>query len=149
MRNKFLFLLFVLLVLFCGWFTLNKLESGKENIVVGPVSIPVEIRDTPEGRKQGLSGRESLPADEGMLFVFPTKDTQQFWMPDMHFPIDIVWITGGKVVGIEANVSNKFDSDNPVYYSSPEPVDYVLEVNAGFMARHNLKVGEAVDLNNI
>jgi uncharacterized membrane protein (UPF0127 family) len=84
-----------------------------------------------------------------MFFVFKTKAKHGFWMPDMNFPIDIVWITDGRIVGISADVSNNFNPLDPVYYYPPVPVEYVLEVNAGFMARHGLEVGSSVELINI
>ncbi len=118
-------------------------------VLVGDVSIPVEVRQTPAELQKGLSGRPHLDANEGMFFVFKTKARHNFWMPDMNFPIDIVWITGGKVVDIDHNVTNVFDPKQPVYYQPVVPVDYVLEVNAGFMKKNNLTVGSPVKLLNI
>lgn len=128
------------------WFSLRAPTADKEIVSLGKVNIPVEVSRTPTEWGQGLSGRKSLPAGEGMLFVFPAPAIQEFWMPDMHFPLDIVWITGGQVVGIEANVSNDFDPQHPKYYHSPVPVEYVLELNAGFMAKNGLKVGTEVKI---
>jgi hypothetical protein len=117
--------------------------------LIGEVIIPVEIRRTPAELSAGLSGRLGLPPNQGMLFIFKRKDYHSFWMPDMNFPIDIIWITGGKIVGIHDNVSNDFDPKNPVYYHPPQPVEYVLEVNAGFMEKNNLTVGDVVIFQNI
>ena len=89
----------------------------------------MEIANTDAERTQGLSGRASLPAGTGLLFVFESPGKYGFWMKDMNFPIDIVWLGDGMLpVGIEKNVSP--DSYPQVFYP-PVPVRYVLEVNAG------------------
>ncbi|OHA59255.1 MAG: hypothetical protein A2589_03535 [Candidatus Vogelbacteria bacterium RIFOXYD1_FULL_46_19] len=111
--------------------------------------IPVEVRRTHAELAAGLSGWPNLPADEGMLFIFPEFSKPAFWMPDMNFPIDMVWIRDGEIVGITANVSNEFDQANPDFYYPPEPINYVLEVNAGFMARSGLTVGDQLTFENI
>lgn len=116
---------------------------------IGQIKIPVEVAKTAQDRAKGLSGRVSLEPDKGMLFIFPEAGNYSFWMPDMNFPIDIIWITDGKVVGIEKNVSNKFDPQNPIFYNPPRPVKYVLEVNAGFAEIHGIKIGDEVVLSNI
>ena len=118
-------------------------------VKVGETIIPVEVRRTSAELQTGLSGRPALPASAGMLFVFKTPALHSFWMPNRNFPIDIVWITGGRVVGIVRATSNDFDPDHPVYYRPPVPVEYVLEVNAGFMAARGLAVGAAVEFKNL
>ncbi len=116
---------------------------------VGGTEIPVEIARTGEERAKGLSGRPSLEPGQGMLFIFPEPGNHSFWMPDMNFPIDIIWITDGKVVGIEKNVSNEFDPKNPEFFTPPRPVKYVLEVNAGFADSHDIGIGNDVIFHNI
>lgn len=115
-------------------------------VVINGVIIPVEIADTPEERSRGLSGRTSLDAEKGMLFVFENPDTYQFWMPDMHFPIDIIWIENERVVDIDEQVSNQFDPKKPKYYSPQVPVRYVLEINAGFAKELGITKGNSVQL---
>ncbi|MEK7554540.1 MAG: DUF192 domain-containing protein [Patescibacteria group bacterium] len=105
---------------------------------LGVLRVPVDIADDASEITKGLSGRESLSQDRGMLFVFANPDRYRFWMPDMHFPIDIIWIEEGKVVGIAENVSNEFDPVDPEFYLPPVPVRYVLEVNAGFSKKHGI-----------
>lgn len=124
-------------------------KSQKKYVTVDDVIIPVDISDTDRLREKGLSGRLSLAPNEGMFFIFPKEHRYSFWMPDMHFPIDMVWITDGKIVDITANVSNEFDPHNPKYYRPKVPVKYVLEVNAGFMERHGLGIGDSVNLEGL
>lgn len=91
------------------------------------ISIPIEVADTPAEQEQGLSGRMSL--DGGMLFVFQSPDRYGFWMKDMAFPIDIVWMDAERrVIAVDANVSP--DSYPKTYYP-PSDAMYVLELNAG------------------
>jgi uncharacterized membrane protein (UPF0127 family) len=118
--------------------------AAAPRVQIGAVSIPVELARSSEEVQRGLSGRASLPADQGMLFIFAEPGLYSFWMPDMNFPIDIIWINGGKVVGVTADVSNDFDPADPQYYKPPAPAQYVLEVNAGFAARTGIRAGDAV-----
>jgi hypothetical protein len=124
--------------------------TAASRIKIGSVNIPVEVAQTSAEVQKGLSGRLSLDQDKGMLFLFTKADIYSFWMPDMHFPLDIVWISSGKkVVGVSANVSNDFDPANPKFYRPPSPVQYVLEVNAGFAAKTGIKIGDSVSFVNI
>ena len=105
---------------------------GEATIYLDNVPIKVTVVDTPETRSKGLSGRESLRRGEGMFFIFPEDGMYSFWMKDMKFPIDILWISAeGVVVGAEINVDPK---SYPKSFSPPVPIRFVLEVPAGFVA---------------
>ncbi len=109
-------------------------------------TITVELATTPAQRVQGLSGRAALAADHGMLFVFPVVDRYGFWMKDMHFPIDIVWIgDNGSIVSVNESV---LPQTYPTNYYPPEPVRLVLELPAGFAASHQLVAGSKITLPN-
>ncbi len=118
-------------------------------VVIAGTKIGVEVATTNQAVTKGLSGRLYLPADKGMLFIFSKPDLYRFWMPDMHFAIDIVWIQAGKVVAINSDVSPVFDPEHPVLYSPPRPVQYVLELNAGFANRNGLKAGDEVSFKGL
>jgi len=125
----------------------------KTKIYVGETEIPVEIADTFQKRQKGLSERESLAKGEGMLFVFAQKDIQPpFWMKKMEFAIDIIWIDDNKIVQINEDVPAP-EPDTPnselKFYSSNQPIDYVLEVNAGFVDENDIKIGDDFDLFNL
>lgn len=123
------------------------LSPAQPILRIGEIKIPVEIADTPEKRGRGLSGRLSLPSSSGMLFIFEKPNIHRFWMPNMHFPIDFIWIDSAKrIVGITENAQPLTNLLTPVWYTPPEPVKYVLEVNAGFSRTHNIKVGMEVQL---
>ncbi|MBI5003750.1 DUF192 domain-containing protein [Candidatus Kaiserbacteria bacterium] len=107
-------------------------------------NISVEAVDTPEGRQQGLSGRPDLAPDAGMLFIFEKDDYHAFWMKDMRFSIDIVWISAdGQVVSIASNVSPK---TYPHSFQPKAPARYVLELPAGFSNKYRLEEGDPVQL---
>jgi len=102
----------------------------------------VEVVSTPADLKQGLSNRLSLLPRKGMLFVFPKVEKQSMWMPDMNFPLDIVWIDDTKtIVKIEENATPCADNHNCKSYGSGSPVLYAIELNAGDAARIGLVVG--------
>ena len=97
----------------------------------------------------GLSYRESLPADTGMLFQLGYGDTYpRVWMKGMEFPLDIIWIDKWKVVDIHHNVPNEPldtpEEELPLYIPA-SPVDMVLEVNAGYAKEHDIQVGDNLE----
>ena len=108
------------------------------------VTVPVEVMRTSAEHSKGLSGRDSLPADQGMLFVFGRNATSAFWMKDMKFPIDIIWIHDGTVIDIDSDVP--VATGTPPLYTPVTPVNYVLEVNAGFAAAHGIAIGSPADI---
>lgn len=111
-----------------------------EAVVTTPSrSIGVTIADTPTSREQGLSGTATLVPHTGKLFVFQSVDTHGFWMKDMSYPIDIVWIaTDGTVVGITPSVA---PNTYPKVFYPPTPVRFVLELNASESSTNGIFVG--------
>lgn len=116
---------------------------------VNNIKIPIEIAQTETEVQKGLSDRVSLAADKGMLFIFKKPDYYRFWMPNMNFPIDIIWIDQNKIVGIHESVSNQFDPKNPKFYTPSQPADRVLEVNAGFAQKNKIKTSDQINFYNI
>lgn len=119
-------------------------EYSGPKVIFGETEVQVELATTTQALRQGLSGREELGAQSGMLFIFKQPAIHRFWMPDMNFPLDMIWIGDGTVADISENVPADFDPANPTFYSPSVPVRYVLEVNAGFAARHGIRIGDAV-----
>ena len=123
------------------------LASGPRRPVVvldERVRVSVDIVDTPALRARGLSGRADLPESQGMLFLFEAPGSQAFWMKDMRFEIDMLWIRDGKIVGVTPSVPlPKLGLPLP-RYSSPAPCDVVLELRAGAAQRMGLRVGHSV-----
>jgi len=113
-------------------------------VKIGDTVIDVEIADEMEERWQGLSNRESLGEESGMLFIFPKKQVQNFWMKDMNFPLDMIWIADDTIMKMDENLPPAGEHPDATY-SSVHPVNYVLEVNAGFAAGHGIKAGDRIE----
>ena len=105
----------------------------------------MEVADTGAKRHQGLSGREVMGEDEGMLFVFEDYTGTSFVMRGMLFPLDIIWIKDNAVVGCSQNLPAPKAGESPVVVSPAEPVNYVLEVNGGWCERNNIQGGDKVE----
>jgi uncharacterized membrane protein (UPF0127 family) len=122
------------------------------NLEIDGATIKVELADTPSKRSRGLGGRQSLGENEGMLFIFEKQDKHPFRMKGLSFPLDFVWFRDDQVLDILENIappaSGQPDSSLPIY-SSKEPVNKVLELNAGGIKRLNIKVGGTIKLTRI
>lgn len=111
-----------------------------------PVTVQVEVVREPETLRRGLQGHAPLGARAGMLFVLPGEETARFWMKDMTYPIDIVFVAGdGAVVNIAARVPPCAEEPCAVY-ASDAPVTHVLELAAGESARLGIAPGRRLDL---
>ena len=132
--------LLFLLVLACAvGFSLTR--SDITHIIVNGFVVTVELAKTTSAWQKGLSGRPSLPYDHGMLFVFDHEDYWGFWMPQMNFPLDIIWFNADRrVVFIEQDLQPCNPQNCPVYTPNLKAL-YVLEVNAGFVAAHQIAFG--------
>jgi uncharacterized membrane protein (UPF0127 family) len=117
-------------------------------VIIAGVRLSVEVVDTPAERGRGLSGREMLPENSGMLFVFDTPGIYGFWMYGMKFPLDIIWIDERlRVVYFVENAQPCVNICET--YEPPADALYVLEVNAGFVKKYGLKVGDVVELGGL
>jgi uncharacterized membrane protein (UPF0127 family) len=95
---------------------------------IGSHTIAAQVAVTDAELQRGLGGRPCIPANQGMLFVFAQQGLYPFWMKDMSFPIDIVWINAQHdVVAVRRDLS---PSTYPQTYVSGEPAQYVLELQA-------------------
>lgn len=121
---------------------ISKEKKGK--VLIKGQEFSVEIADTPLKRSRGLSGRENLAENEGMLFLFSRAGYQGFWMKGMMIPIDIIWIKDDRVVGFEKNAQPEpgVKQRQLKKYLPPEAVDKALEVSAGTVERLDIQVGE-------
>lgn len=122
------------------------LIANTKIIKVDNTEINVEVSKTTEERSKGLSNREKLDDNSGMIFVFSKGSKPTFWMKDTKIALDIIWINDNKIVGIEKNVQPEIDKKDSELkkYTSPSIIDYVLEVNAGFSDKNNIKVDQSL-----
>lgn len=128
---------------------LLSLEARKEKFVKiflpKGVSITAELAVSDEERQLGLMFRDKLNPDQGMLFVFKDENFHSFWMKNMKFPLDILWLDREKrIVHIERDVP---PCKNPpcVSYSSKIPAIYVLEIKAGSVDENQLKLYDRLE----
>jgi uncharacterized membrane protein (UPF0127 family) len=99
-------------------------------------TVTVDIADTDCKQALGLSGRARLEENTGMLFSFASEGIHTFWMKDMRFPIDIIWLDpSGKITGVEQNVKPE---TYPETFGGDYLSQYVLELPAGFMSKHSM-----------
>jgi uncharacterized membrane protein (UPF0127 family) len=106
-------------------------------------TITVEVADTTVSRARGLSYRQTLAPDHGMIFFFDTPRQQSFWMKGMQFPIDIIFIRDHRVVFVASRVPVPDGTSVPTI-SPSEPADTVLEVPAGSADAWGVRVGMAI-----
>lgn len=142
------------LIIFSGilFLILRDLEPHQDvlpetkSLQIGEIVIGVTVASTVGERAQGLSGTEILASDQGMLFVFEKSGFYPFWMKNMHYSLDIIWIDeNGLIVDISKNIS---PDSYPTTYASSLPIRYVLEVNAGFSDLHQILEGMTVNFLN-
>ncbi len=125
-------------------FLFKKSPVKYANVKIGKTEIKAEIADNMITRTKGLMFRKTLPDNEGMLFIFDEENYQTFWMMNMSFPIDIIWINKEKkVVDITKNAQPcKLICST---YRPKEKAMYVLEVNSNFTEEHGVKIGSSLE----
>ena len=100
-------------------------------------NINAEVAATPEQREIGLMFRTSMPAGDGMLFVFERPSKQCFWMKNTLIPLSVAFLgDDGSVVNIEDMKPRTLDS-----HCSTQPVRFVLEMNEGWFAKRGIRAG--------
>jgi uncharacterized membrane protein (UPF0127 family) len=113
--------------------------DGKTNNVITQISI--EVADDDAERAQGLMYRDAMAENEGMLFLMETEEPQAFWMENTIISLDILYADAGKrVVSIQKNCK-PYSTD---HIPSIKPALYVVEVNAGYTSKYNIKVGDVI-----
>ena len=114
----------------------------KTTIAVKNTTIVADLALTPDQQSKGLSGRENLSENQGMLFVMKTPGMYGFWMKEMRFPLDIFWLDRtGKVVYIKENLQPCLSIINCPTYTPDMDSLYVLETVAGFAHKYGIAKG--------
>jgi len=111
--------------------------------------VTVEVVSKQEDMERGLMYRTKLDQDHGMLFKFAVDDVWRFWMKNMHFDLDLLWIgNDGRIVFIGQYIPACPADPCPIYTPDKE-ARYVLEINSGYVAAHGWKLGDRLDLKGI
>ncbi|MBI5148008.1 MAG: DUF192 domain-containing protein [Parcubacteria group bacterium] len=117
--------------------------NGKANLRIGEMTFKLDVADTDQKRETGLSGRERMADDEGMIFLFGHSVLWPIWMKGMNFPIDIVWLNANKVIDIKRNTPPE-DVPVPVSYYPVSEADAVIELNAGMADKAGIRLGDRI-----
>jgi uncharacterized protein len=155
--SRFTYLVFSLVLLFpivhneFGSVLAQQREQNQTALVsVGGENIIATLSTTPESQSKGLAIKDSIKQNEGMLFIFKSAQKYSFWMKDMKFPIDILWIdSSGKIVHIEKNLQPCVFLLPCPSYSPHDDSLYVLEVISNFTNKFDIKIGDQVYSNAI
>lgn len=144
-----LFALFLAIVLSQDYFKTGNFSFFKKEkvatITIKDHTFKLLLAKTPAEKEIGLSKHKSLPQDYGMLFLFDSPDLYSFWMRDMSFPIDIIYINDDQVVTIlENNMPPKNKTDNLPVLQPKQPANRVLEINAGLSKKYGFSEGDRV-----
>ena len=92
----------------------------------------VDVAQTADQQREGLSRRTSLAAGSGMLFRFGTRDHHDVWMAGMTIPLDVAWIADNTLLAVDTlQPCTRPDQDTCPRWTSPSPADALLEVPAG------------------
>ena len=122
-------------------------DGDNYTLKIGKTRFPVETVVSPAALQQGLSGRKSLPQGTGMLFIFATIKKQSMWMPDMEFPLDIVWLDENlSVVHITYGALPCVSRNDCPSYSSTYSAKYAIEMNSGDAQRYGFTTGAQLSL---
>lgn len=116
-------------------------------ITIDNIALDVEIADDSEKIQRGLMFRDMLPENHGMLFIFDEERKYSFWMMNMKFNLDIIWLNAdGKVVHIVEGAEPCIDAahTSQCTFSPDEPARYVLEVNSGFVQKYGIDEGSVM-----
>jgi uncharacterized membrane protein (UPF0127 family) len=110
------------------------------------VTVALEVMNTPAGRERGMMYRTSIADDHGMLFVFSEEAEHPFWMKNTLIPLDMLFIAAdGRIVGIHPHAVPLSTAS----LSVGKPSTYVLEVNGGWAARHNVRPGDRMEFHAV
>lgn len=111
----------------------NPLVLEVWKMIISGVTLNVEVAETAAEHQRGLSGRDSMPLDHGMLFIFEFESNWSSWMYGMRFPLDMIWFNSSRrAVFIQQNLQPCTPAECPIH-TPPLSAIYVLEVNAGFV----------------
>jgi len=126
----------------------QEVEVNKTAVLtVGETKVSLDIANTEGNRIRGLSGREEILYYQGMIFVFPMDGIYSFWMKDMNFSLDIIWLDKDyKIVHLEKNISPE---TYPKSFIPEKKSRYVVELHSGFATTHNLVVGQSLSIENL
>lgn len=155
MKNTLIFLVAIGLAIVGYWKYFYVPKSAKltiyddwHKIKIGDRILNIEVVQSLIDRERGLSGRESLAVNAGMLFVFEKPGLYGFWMKGMKFPIDILWLDENlRVVDIKEKAEpSSYSITSPQNFVPQDAAKFVLEANAGFASYAGVKISNQAEI---
>lgn len=143
-NKKAVILVAVALVVIAVALVVWKMVTGSSVVTLdaGSSTYRLSVANSAAAQQKGLGGRRSLPLNQGMLFSFSGSAQRCFWMKDMEFPLDIIWVSANKqVVYIQPDA---LPSSYPETFCPVEPAKYVIELNSGQAKLNHIHVGQAL-----
>jgi len=134
-------LLFNTIILFFILLTRALAEDYTQVCFHDSLCLRAEIADNDEERENGLMSREKTAAEQAMLFVFDTALLPSFWLKNVNFPLDIIWINADKTI-VDINTDCQPCQESCPSYAPGVPVKYTIEVSAGFVKNNQIKAGD-------
>lgn len=127
----------------------SPVDLEKKEIQIKDNKYYLEVADNNFTRMKGLMNRESMPSNEGMLFIFDYVGIHSFWMKDTLIPLDMIWLnSNGEVVYMHKNAQPCSNFVQAICQSiiPSKTAKYVIELNAGEVDKSNIKVGDIIKL---
>lgn len=147
MNKKTLKIIIIITTIIVSFFQIKSaytetILSNKFSVMIKENEIFVEVVDSEEERKRGLMWRKKLNNNAGMLFVFKDSSIRYFWMKNTFIRLDMAFVDTNMVIRTIRTTTKT--NDSTTIYSSFVPVQYVLEVNAGWFEQHNIEPGDTI-----
>lgn len=148
MIKKIILLITLATLILAGLIIKTKLGStGKKLLIEDKITIEITIANTDETRSQGYSNHQPIGFNEGLLFVFEKPDIYPFWMKEMLFDLDFIFVKNGQIVYLLKNIKAPVNNNGQINYAiSQEPFDQILEVKSGFIDKFNIQLKDRVSL---
>ncbi len=129
---------------------LSKTVAQKPSAIINNHSFDIDVARTTAEKQIGLTKYTNLAQNKGMYFIFEKADYYPFWMKNMKFPIDILFIKQNTIVDIKENASPAALSDpNPTQFTPKDPADAVLEISSGLSKKYNIHIGDQVSVSGL
>ncbi len=140
-----LLILGILILLILIFITVDVLTPKLPGAEINGHVFSLYLAKTPQEQETGLAKFNKIDKNQGMLFIFKKADYYSFWMKNMRFPIDIIFIKDNKVVAVFQKVPVS-PNENPPVYTTKAKADKVLEINSGLTSEYKIKIGSKVRL---
>ncbi|OGH11700.1 MAG: hypothetical protein A3B38_03355 [Candidatus Levybacteria bacterium RIFCSPLOWO2_01_FULL_36_13] len=143
--GKITLLLMLVFTLF-GLFLFQNL-SKKSYVFIDTIRFKAEFAETQKSKEIGLSKYKSIDNDFALVFPFEKNTKPVFWMKDMLFPIDIIFVKDYKIIQIYSNVPNPTDNNGQLpLYTPKNEANIVIEINSGLSKKYNFKEGDQIKI---